>query len=436
MSQSSLLSSIVTPYDPRVFQQIINHYGLHSQFPSLVHDLVNGFHIGLPSHTPFSTSIIPPPRSSRLDPIIEKDLLDERQAGRMLGPFSLEEIRQFYGNLFAVAPLHAKEKTNPDGSVRGYRIIRDISWPGQDGFSVNDLLNTDDIPPEGGSPQAVANIIATAPPGLQAATFDIESAYRTIPIWPADRKFLLVRHGDQFWIDLALPFGLSTAPGILGVVTNFIYVYLRRLGLFAVLKWVDDFVVFRAPTSRNWAGGFIYVHDENWFLKTTEALGVPWNKEKGQPFADTFVYHGFQWSISRRTVTLLPEKQTKLVEELKEFLAECSSHTPVKQYAVQRIHGSLNYVTFVVNYGRSYMPSLQDWISQFNNPSVEGMPKPEESIPVLVKKDLEWWLDTLSRPAIPRDLSPLAPAKDLGIWVDASTDWGIGLVWRHNYYAA
>ena len=48
--------------------------------------------------------------------------------------------------------------------------------------------------------------------------------------------------------------------------------------------------------------------------------------------------------------------------------------------------------------------------------------------PKSVITDLKWWLHALSVPDLHRKLLPRGPAQDLGIFVDASTSWGIGIV--------
>jgi len=42
--------------------------------------------------------------------------------------------------------------------------------------------------------------------------------------------------------------------------------------------------------------------------------------------------------------------------------------------------------------------------------------------------DLHWWLERLSLPNTTRMLKPKGPLRDLGLYVDASTSWGIGIV--------
>ena len=42
--------------------------------------------------------------------------------------------------------------------------------------------------------------------------------------------------------------------------------------------------------------------------------------------------------------------------------------------------------------------------------------------------DLRWWLAELDKPYVYRELRPRGDVQDLGIYVDASTSWGIGII--------
>ena len=44
------------------------------------------------------------------------------------------------------------------------------------------------------------------------AKFDIEAAYRNIPVHPSDRFLLGLKWRQSYYVDLTLPFGLRSAP--------------------------------------------------------------------------------------------------------------------------------------------------------------------------------------------------------------------------------
>jgi len=50
--------------------------------------------------------------------------------------------------------------------------------------------------------------------GTMLAKFDMESAYRIIPVHPEDRPLLGMEWKGKLFVDTALPFGLRSAPKI------------------------------------------------------------------------------------------------------------------------------------------------------------------------------------------------------------------------------
>lgn len=44
------------------------------------------------------------------------------------------------------------------------------------------------------------------------AKFDVEAAHRNIPVHPSDHFLLGIRWRGKYYVDLALPFGLRSAP--------------------------------------------------------------------------------------------------------------------------------------------------------------------------------------------------------------------------------
>jgi hypothetical protein len=86
--------------------------------------------------------------------------------------------------------------------------------------------------------------VAIAPPGMQAATLDIEVAYRTVPVWPLHKHFLVVSARDSFFIGHVFPFGLTTARGVQRNVADATVDILHNLELGPIKKWVDNHTLF------------------------------------------------------------------------------------------------------------------------------------------------------------------------------------------------
>ena len=79
--------------------------------------------------------------------------------------------------------------------------------------------------------------------------------------------------------------GLATAGGIQGTIADACVALLKWRGIEPVLKWVDDFVLFRLPsptttTARSPALNTLDLHfpyDLATILEFTAPLGIPWH---------------------------------------------------------------------------------------------------------------------------------------------------------------
>jgi hypothetical protein len=266
---------------------------------------------------------------------------------------------------------------------------------------------------------------------------DIKSAYRTCPVLPAHKPWLGVslrdpRTGVQgFFLDHCVPFGLGSAHGCLGMVVDAamdIWEAVSRRGLRAK-KWVDDVVAAQVPRT-----------DEAPLTKAG-ALGllaplrIPWHPDKGQEFADEVDYLGFHWSLADKTVALPDSKRVKFKGRTDMLLLRGSGGS-VTAHDAQVLMGSLNHITFVIPEGRSYLPGLSAFFAGFGPITPAQQRLRSRHPPPSLLADMRWWSSTLSRSVPPRHLALVRAPLDLGISVDASTDWGIGLVWRDNLWDA
>lgn len=277
--------------------------------------------------------------------------------------------------------------------------------------------------------------VATAPAGTQAATMDIEAAYRTVPVWPPHKRFLVVGFEGQFWIDHVFPFGLTTAGGVQGNIADATVDILHELDISPIKKWVDDHSIFRFPVGGGYLcpdgslSPYLYLFGLADIYTKSQPLGIPWHPKKCTDFALLFIYLGFLWDLSARSVALPEPKREKYLAKLKSIILDLQSGKPLSHKAALSINGTLSHITFVIPHGRAYLANLSRFIAQYHNNFISRIPPPS------VKNDLLWWLNVLSSPPPPRPLTPRGPPRDLDIWVDASTDWGIGLVWGNKWDA-
>ena len=78
--------------------------------------------------------------------------------------------------------------------------------------------------------------------GTLMAKFDIESAYRIVPVHLDDRFLLGMQWRENFFIDLVLPFALRSALYIFSAIADLLEWIVRRNYYVAFLKhYLDDF---------------------------------------------------------------------------------------------------------------------------------------------------------------------------------------------------
>jgi hypothetical protein len=227
-------------------------------------------------------------------------------------------------------------------------------------------------------------------------------------------------------------FGLSPAGGIQGTPADAAIAIFMSKGIDFVIKWVDDFAFFRSPinsyTDPSGILRHIFCYDLDMILAISEPLGIPWHPvlSKGQDFATTFEYSGFDWDLVSKTVSLPDRKRLKKLAKLNIFLE--SSKSTVNRKDCTSLHGSLQHITVVYRDGQAYLPLLSHFLSKFPNNFVR------HHVPASVVNHLLWWKAVLNKPSARRSLEPRWTV-DPDIWVDASMSWGIGIV-VGNHWAA
>jgi hypothetical protein len=276
-----------------------------------------------------------------------------------------------------------------------------------------------------GSFQQVINIVLDAPHGSQAATLDVDAAFRRCPIHPSQQPNFVVMWNDLFYIDHVAPFGASSSGGVFGRVADCLMAMLRLHKMGLALNWVDDFLFFAFPTNsasyapQNWIPSFSY--SLNSIFAFTSPLGWPWKDSKTQPFAAVFI-----WDLVAKTVQLPEDKKSRYLLKLKPWLP---GHKFTQREA-QSLLGTLVHCSLAMPDSRSRLPALSRFAASFNvalSPFVRKSPNSS------VLSDIAWWCDCLSMKFAGTHLRRPPPPNPIDFWVDASTDWGIGVVFNGNW---
>lgn len=198
---------------------------------------------------------------------------------------------------------------------------------------------------------------------------------------------------------------------------------LRVRGIKLTKKWVDDLTNVREPIGVDADGRWVYSHDIQDIFRMTLPLGVPWKLGKCFDYDFWVVYLGFLWDLPERRVSLPTAKRLKYLAKLEAFYAAIESGGRVSYKDAMSVNGTLSHISFVYPQGRSYLTALSTFTSKFPNRFATHYP------PHSLKNDMRWWLEALRTPGIYRSLEPRGALRDLGISVDASTNWGVGIVY-------
>ncbi len=67
---------------------------------------------------------------------------------------------------------------------------------------------------------AVTRVLAKGQQEVMLSKFDIESAYKMVPVHPEDRHLLGMVWKGRLYIDTVLPFGLRSAPKIFNALAD------------------------------------------------------------------------------------------------------------------------------------------------------------------------------------------------------------------------
>lgn len=76
--------------------------------------------------------------------------------------------------------------------------------------------------------------------GTLLCKVDLKSAYRIVPVHPSDRHLLGIRWAGASYVDMALPFGLCSAPKLFSVVADAIGFALIQAGVPFLIHYLDD----------------------------------------------------------------------------------------------------------------------------------------------------------------------------------------------------
>ena len=299
----------------------------------------------------------------------------------------------------------------PSGSVRH---ITDCSRPTFD--SVNKYMKSTCST---FSFNTLDDIIKDVKPGSYMATVDLQNAYRSVPIAPADRMHFGLRwdfgSGPVYMTDNFLCFGSRCSAFIFNRLTDAVARYMGRLG-YSCYNYLDDFIVIADSFERA-------CQAQNALIKTLRSLGfyISWAKLSSPSQCCRFL--GIDINSVTQQLILPSDKVEKLHAELTFWL----SRRTATKYQMQRLCGILNFCCKVVRGGRVFMFHMIQMLKLFNN-------KRRIELPDSFFDDIQWWS------AFAEEFNGYADFFDvLNNYVEIYTDaclYGLAAVCGNDFYQA
>ena len=397
----------ITPVRADRLEVLLNGYP-----KALKEYLIRGFKEGFHINFVGERRVFEPPnlRSALEQPDIVRDKLDkETKAQRIAGPF----IAPPFPDLFC-SPLGIVPKKTPSE----FRLIHHLSFPS--GAAINDFIPGEFASVNYASISDAIVALKLFQKGCFLAKTDIKSAFRIIPVHPADHPLLGMKWDNLYYYDRCLPMGCSSSCAIFEAFSTALeWIAIHRLGASSVLHILDDFLFIACDEAKCQA-------DLHNFLAMCDFLGVPIAEEKTEGPYTSLQFAGITLDSILQEARLPDDKLLRCHALLSSFCLR----RKVTLKELQSLIGLLNFTCSVVLPGRAFLRRLIDL--------TVGHVRPHHHIRLTreVKKDLNVWktfLDHFNGRAFFLD-DYWVTSSALELFTDAAGSKGYGAVFGKKWF--
>ena len=402
------LPSSVTPLNIAAWQNLLD-CSPHVDSDWLLDGLHFGFDLGVQGGPPVSAARNCKTALSQ-PTVIDDYLRVELEHGSIAGPFASPPVSALQINRFGVIPKSTPGK---------WRLITDLSYP--QGAGVNSLISDEfaEVRYEG-ILEAIAKI-SNFGQGTLMAKFDLKRAYRLLPV-KAEQRFLLgMRWKEMFYVDLALPFGLRSAPKLFTRFADVLeHLLAVRCPMASIQHYLDDFFVACRPNSDD------CVQALSTCMAICKQLGVPLADDKTDGPATCLTFLGFVLDSEKLELRVPDDKIIKIKALLDQWV---SRKTGTKRELLSLI-GRLQHCCQAITLGRPFLRRLIDRAYSVTELHHYVRLSPWE------REDIAWW-HTLFEKWNGRSLFLLAgeQSSDLSIESDAAGSVGFAAIFKNQWFA-
>ena len=374
--------------------------------------LSNGFRLGFHPTRRLKSAKRNKPSAWQHASVIDDYLANEVALHRVVGPFASPPLPNLHVSSFGVIPKK--------GQPGKWRLITDLSSPR--GASVNDGINAEEFSMHYIKVDQIIRMVSQYGPGALMAKFDVEAAYRNIAVHPDDHFLLGMKWRGKYFVDLALPFGLRSAPFIFNSVAEMVeWILLNRHHLSDLLHYLDDFITAGPPNSTQCSHNLLTAQS------VCRKLGLPLHPGKCVGPATCLVVLGIELDSLEQSARL-PEDKLAAVREL---ISSWRGRGWCSRTQLESLIGHLHHAAKVVWPGRTFLRRMINLLSCFRCRDHPIRLNSEFHL------DLQWWDEFLSSwHGMSFWLFPgMAASSDVEATSDAAGSLGFGAYFRSEWFS-
>jgi len=404
---------MVSPLKPEEFAaKLSNHPGQHL-VAFVLDGLRNGFCVGFQDSKRLKSAKSNKPSANQHPEVIDHYLAHEISLGRVAGPFSSPPFPNLNVSSFGVIPKK--------GQPGKWRLIVDLSSPG--GLSVNDGIDPNEFTLQYITVDQIIRMISTYGVGALMAKFDVEAAYRNIAVHPSDRYLLGLKWRKNYYVDLALPFGLRSAPYIFNSVADMVeWILLNTHNVSNLLHYLDDFITAGPPDTNQCA--------ENLSISMTvcSSLGLPLHLDKCIGPSTRLVVLGIELDSMAQVARLPMDKLCAIQELIQLWRDRCLCTRRELESLIDHLH----HAAKVAWPGRTFLHRMINLLQCFRNWDHPICLNSE------FRLDLQWWLQfSSSWHGVYCWLFPgMSASPDLEVTSDTSGALGFGAYFNGEWFSS
>ena len=254
-----------------------------------------------------------------------------------------------------------------------WRLIVDLSSPDQ--HSVNDGIAKELCSLSYCSVDDAVRQVLGLGRGAKLAKLDVKSAFRILPVHPADCPLLGMRWKGRIFVDKRLPFGLRSAPKLFNALADALQWVMERRGVSFVIHYLDDFLTIGSPDSEECE------HNYHSMLQIFTELGIPFAPGKCEGPATVLIFLGIEIDTVKQELRLPSQKLIRL----QETIAAWRGRKRCTKRELLSLIGQLQHASTVVKPGRIFLSQMITLAS-----TLKGLDH-HSRLNQAFRSDLEWW---------------------------------------------